>query len=160
MSKFMLAIEQATTSSRAIIFDHKGDILSVAQKGSTQIYPTPGWVEHDPKEIWTSQASVVAEAILKAGLQPADIARIGITNLRETTVVWIKKQETLYTTQSQIQADILNAKVVRPQVIETTAMGAAYLAGLAVGYRKNVEEIKQQWKLTRPLGRMQSKLHN
>lgn len=91
MSKFMLAIDQGTTSSRAIIFDHKGDILSVAQKEFTQIYPMPGWVEHDPKEIWTSQASVVAEAVLKAGLQPADIAGIGITNQRETTVVWDKE---------------------------------------------------------------------
>lgn len=87
----MLAIDQGTTSSRAIIFDHKGDILSVAQKEFTQIYPMPGWVEHDPKEIWTSQASVVAEAVLKAGLQPADIAGIGITNQRETTVVWDKE---------------------------------------------------------------------
>lgn len=90
MSKFILAIDQGTTSSRAIIFDHKGDIVSVAQKEFRQIYPEPGWVEHDPIEIWTSQASVVAEAVLKAGLQPSDIAAIGITNQRETTVVWDK----------------------------------------------------------------------
>ena len=91
MNKFIMAIDQGTTSSRAIIFDSKGDILSVAQKEFAQVYPMPGWVEHDPKEIWTSQASVVAEAILKAGLQPTDIAGIGITNQRETTVVWDKE---------------------------------------------------------------------
>lgn len=91
MPKFMLAIDQGTTSSRAIIFDNKGEIVSIAQKEFKQMYPKPGWVEHDPKEIWTSQASVVAEAVLKAGLQPADIAGIGITNQRETTVVWDKE---------------------------------------------------------------------
>lgn len=97
MTKFILAIDQGTTSSRAIIFDNKGDLLSVAQKEFAQIYPMAGWVEHDPKEIWTSQASVVAEAILKAGLNPTDIAGIGITNQRETTVVWDKETgEPLY----------------------------------------------------------------
>lgn len=91
MPKFILAIDQGTTSSRAIIFNNKGEIVSLAQKEFTQIYPKPGWVEHDPTEIWTSQASVVAEAVLKAGLQPIDIAAIGITNQRETTIVWDKE---------------------------------------------------------------------
>lgn len=91
MPKFILAIDQGTTSSRAIIFNNKGEIVSLAQKEFTQIYPKPGWVEHDPTEIWTSQASVIAEAVLKAGLQPIDIAAIGITNQRETTIVWDKE---------------------------------------------------------------------
>jgi glycerol kinase len=88
MSKFILAFDQGTTSSRAIIFDKKGDIVSVAQKEFTQIFPQPGWVEHDPNEIWSTQLGVATEAILKAGLTVYDIAGIGITNQRETAVVW------------------------------------------------------------------------
>lgn len=88
MKKFILSIDQGTTSSRAIVFNQQGTIEAIAQKEFTQIYPQPGWVEHDANEIWSSQASVVAEAILKAGLKPIDIAAIGITNQRETTVVW------------------------------------------------------------------------
>jgi glycerol kinase len=88
MEKFILSIDQGTTSSRAIVFNHEGNIESIAQKEFTQFYPQPGWVEHDANEIWSSQAGVVAEAVLKAGLRPADLAAIGITNQRETTVVW------------------------------------------------------------------------
>ncbi|MCW3093311.1 MAG: glpK, partial [Ferruginibacter sp.] len=88
MEKFILSIDQGTTSSRAIVFNHQGNIEAIAQKEFTQIYPKPGWVEHDANEIWSSQAGVVAEAVLKAGLRPVDIAAIGITNQRETTVVW------------------------------------------------------------------------
>ncbi len=88
MAKYILSIDQGTTSSRAIVFNHAGNIEAVAQKEFTQIYPQPGWVEHDANEIWSSQAGVVAEAVLKAGLKPVDIAAIGITNQRETTVVW------------------------------------------------------------------------
>jgi len=91
MEKFILSIDQGTTSSRAIVFDHQGNIVSVAQKEFTQIYPEPGWVEHDANEIWSSQAGVVAEAIFKAGLKAVNIAAIGITNQRETTVVWDKE---------------------------------------------------------------------
>lgn len=88
MEKFILSIDQGTTSSRAIVFNHNGNIESIAQKEFTQIYPQPGWVEHDANEIWSSQAGVVAEAVIKAGLRPVDIAAIGITNQRETTIVW------------------------------------------------------------------------
>ncbi len=88
MSKYILALDQGTTSSRAIIFDHSGAIIVTAQKEFTQIFPQPGWVEHDPMEIWSTQLGVAAEAISKAGLTPQDIAAIGITNQRETTVVW------------------------------------------------------------------------
>jgi glycerol kinase len=84
----ILALDQGTTSSRAIVFDKKGNIVSVAQKEFRQIYPEPGWVEHDPMEIWSSQIAVAAEVIVKAGLTPGDIAAIGITNQRETTIVW------------------------------------------------------------------------
>ena len=91
MSKFILAFDQGTTSSRAIIFDKKGDIVSVAQKEFTQIFPQPGWVEHDANEIWSTQIGVATEAILKAGLTIHDMATIGITNQRETAVVWDRK---------------------------------------------------------------------
>ena len=88
LQKCILSLDQGTTSSRAIVFDHAGNIVSVAQKEFTQIFPQPGWVEHDPSEIWTSQIAVATEAILKAGITPHDIAAIGITNQRETTIVW------------------------------------------------------------------------
>ncbi|MBY0480158.1 MAG: glycerol kinase GlpK [Chitinophagaceae bacterium] len=88
MSQYILSFDQGTTSSRAIVFDKKGSIISVAQKEFTQIFPQPGWVEHDANEIWSTQLGVAAEAITKAGLTVKDIAAIGITNQRETTVVW------------------------------------------------------------------------
>lgn len=90
MDKYILSLDQGTTSSRAIIFNKEGQIMSVAQKEFTQIYPNPGWVEHDPKEIWSGQVGVAIEAMTKIGLIPADIAAIGITNQRETTIVWDK----------------------------------------------------------------------
>src|ERR1043165_7231102 len=85
---FILALDQGTTSSRAIVFDRDGAIRAVAQKEFTQIFPRAGWVEHDPDEIWASQIGVVAEALGRAPARPADIAAIGITNQRETTIVW------------------------------------------------------------------------
>lgn len=85
---FILALDQGTTSSRAIIFGHDGAIEAVAQKEFAQIFPQPGWVEHDPGEIWSTQAAVAAEVLARAGLAAADIAAIGIANQRETTVVW------------------------------------------------------------------------
>jgi len=86
--KFILALDQGTTSSRAIVFNKKGEMVSVAQKEFTQIFPQPGWVEHDANEIWSTQAGVAAEAITQAGANGKNIAGIGITNQRETTVVW------------------------------------------------------------------------
>lgn len=88
MKKYILALDQGTTSSRAIVFDHDGNIVSVAQKEFTQIFPQPGWVEHDPEEIWSTQLGVAAEAITHAGLTTENIYAIGITNQRETTIVW------------------------------------------------------------------------
>ena len=86
--KHILALDQGTTSSRAIVFDHAGSIIAVAQKEFPQIFPKPGWVEHDPRDIWSSQAGVAAEALKKANVSAADVAAIGITNQRETTLVW------------------------------------------------------------------------
>jgi len=88
MSKYILSLDQGTTSSRAIIFDHSGEIVAIAQKEFTQIYPQAGWVEHNPNEIWSTQLAVATEVIAKAGLNAKDIDAIGITNQRETTVVW------------------------------------------------------------------------
>ncbi len=91
MQQYILSLDQGTTSSRAILFNQQGSIISVAQKEFTQYFPQPGWVEHDPNEIWSSQYGVAAESIVKAGLTAANIAAIGITNQRETTIVWDKQ---------------------------------------------------------------------
>ena len=88
MADHILSLDQGTTSSRAIIFDRAGRIVSVAQKEFTQIFPQPGWVEHDPMEIWSTQLGVAAESVLRAGLRTNDIDSVGITNQRETTIVW------------------------------------------------------------------------
>ena len=87
-NKYILSLDQGTSSSRAIVFDHEGNICSVAQQEFTQHFPQPGWVEHNPMEIWSSEAAVIAEAITKLGINGKDIAGIGITNQRETTIVW------------------------------------------------------------------------
>ena len=88
MKKYILALDQGTSSSRAIVFDQQGKPKAVSQKEFTQIFPKPGWVEHNPMEIWSSQASVIAEAITSIGINGQNIAGIGITNQRETTIVW------------------------------------------------------------------------
>ncbi|MCU0366783.1 MAG: glycerol kinase GlpK [Bacteroidales bacterium] len=91
MNDFILSLDQGTTSSRAIVFDRNGLPVSTAQQEFTQIYPKPGWVEHDPEEIWSSQSEVALKALADAGLTGRDIAAIGITNQRETTIVWNRK---------------------------------------------------------------------
>ena len=91
MSNFILALDQGTTSSRAIVFDHNGSIRAIAQEEFKQIFPQAGWVEHDPNEIWKTQLDTARAALSKAGLSAADIAAIGITNQRETTVIWDRK---------------------------------------------------------------------
>ncbi|PKO16548.1 glycerol kinase [candidate division BRC1 bacterium HGW-BRC1-1] len=88
MSKYILALDQGTTSSRAILFDRAAHPLAMAQKEITQIFPQPGWVEHDPREIWSSQIGVVAEVLSHAAISPKDVATIGITNQRETVILW------------------------------------------------------------------------
>ena len=89
--KYIVALDQGTTSSRAILFDESQNIIGVAQKEFTQIYPNEGWVEHDPMEIWASQSGVLSEVIARAGISQHDIIALGITNQRETTIVWDKK---------------------------------------------------------------------
>ncbi len=86
--RYILALDQGTTSSRAILFDHEGTVQSVAQKEFEQIYPKPGWVEHDPNEIWSTQMGTASEALSRSGIQAQHVAAIGITNQRETTIVW------------------------------------------------------------------------
>jgi len=91
LANYIGAIDQGTTSTRFIVFDRSGRVVTMAQKEHEQIYPQPGWVEHDPEEIWQCTREVVADAMAKRGLHPSDLAAIGITNQRETTVVWNRK---------------------------------------------------------------------
>ena len=88
--QYIMALDQGTTSSRCILFDKNGNIISMAQKEFEQIYPKAGWVEHNPMEIWSSQLAVATEAMAKVGADASDIAALGITNQRETTIVWDK----------------------------------------------------------------------
>ena len=90
MAKYVMALDAGTTSNRCILFNERGEICSVAQKEFTQIYPQAGWVEHDANEIWATQIGVAQEAMAKIGASADDIAGIGITNQRETTIVWDK----------------------------------------------------------------------
>src|SRR4051812_46074982 len=85
---YLLALDQGTSSSRSIVFDEGGRVVAVAQQELPQIYPRPGWVEHDPMEIWRTQLATAREALAKAGLKAQDMRALGITNQRETTVVW------------------------------------------------------------------------
>ena len=91
MSNYLGAIDQGTTSTRFIVFDRRGRISAIAQKEHEQIFPKPGWVEHDPDEIWRRTQEVIEEAMQQKGLRPKDLAAIGITNQRETTIVWNRK---------------------------------------------------------------------
>jgi len=89
--KYIIALDQGTTSSRAIVFDEEQNIVSSAQKEFTQIYPQPGYVEHDPVEIYSTQYEVLIEALIRSGVPARDVAAIGITNQRETAILWDKK---------------------------------------------------------------------
>ena len=107
MAKYIMALDQGTTSSRCILFDKAGNICSMAQREFEQIYPKPGWVEHNPMEIWSTQYAVMSEAMALLGAKPNDIAGIGITNQRETTIaVGQKKLVSLYTMQLYGSADV------------------------------------------------------
>src|SRR5215468_5208156 len=89
-ARYIAAIDQGTTSSRCIVFDAHGAIAAVAQKEHRQIFPRPGWVEHDAQEIWANVSGVVAQALAKLGIAAKDLAAVGVTNQRETTVLWDK----------------------------------------------------------------------
>ena len=91
MKPYILSIDQGTTSSRAILVDHDGKIIDIAQQEFEQHFPQSGWVEHDPMEIWSSQLAVITSVIAKSKIRSADIHAIGITNQRETTIVWERK---------------------------------------------------------------------
>lgn len=125
MENYVLALDQGTTSSRAIIFNHSGNIIALSQKEFTQYYPSPGLVEHNPAEIWSTQVSVAAEAIIKAGLTPKNIAAIGITNQRETTIIW----------------DRLTGKPIHNAIVWQDRRTAAYCDNLKeTGYSKTIQE--------------------
>ena len=86
--KYIIALDQGTTSSRAVLLDHNANVVEIAQREFTQIYPRAGWVEHNPMEIWATQSSTLNEVVAKAGITSDEIAAIGITNQRETTIEW------------------------------------------------------------------------
>ncbi|VBB05449.1 glycerol kinase [Lucifera butyrica] len=138
--KYVLALDQGTTSSRAIVFDQGSNIVAVAQKEFTQIYPKPGWVEHNAEEIWSTQIGVAAEAVAKAGIEAKDIAAIGITNQRETTVVWEKSTgKPVYNAivwqcrRTAPICDELKAKGLAPMFREKTGLVVdAYFSGTKV----------------------------
>ena len=172
--KFILALDQGTTSSRAIVFDHNGHIKSVAQKEFTQYFPQLGWVEHNPNEIWSSQASVIAEAISAIDINGLDIAGIGITNQRETTIVWdVDTEEPIYNAivwqdrRTSEFCDELKAQGLTDKIHEKTGLIIdAYFSGTKIkwildnvpGARKRAELGKLRfgnvdswlvWRLTR-----------
>jgi glycerol kinase len=139
---FILAFDQGTTSSRAIVFDAAGAIKAVAQKEFKQLFPQPGWVEHDPEEIWATQISVAGEAIARAGIQARDVAAIGITNQRETTVVWDRASgRPLYNAivwqdrRTAAACDALKARGLEARVAEKTGLVLdAYFSGTKLAW--------------------------
>jgi glycerol kinase len=174
MKQYILALDQGTTSSRAIVFDQDGQICSVAQKEFTQYFPQSGWVEHNPNEIWSSEASVIAEAISSIDINGKDIAAIGITNQRETTIVWdIDTEEPIYNAivwQDRRTADYcdkLKAQGLTDKIREKTGLIIdAYFSGTKIkwildnvpGARERAEKGKLRfgnvntwliWRLTR-----------
>ena len=155
MGKYIMALDQGTTSSRCILFDKDGTICSMAQKEFTQIYPQPGWVEHDPMEIWSSQLAVTTEAMAKVMAQPQDIAAIGITNQRETTIVWdAKTGEPVYNAivwQCRRTADMIDQLVAKgygDYIKETTGLVPdAYFSGTKIAWILNhVEGARERAK--------------
>ena len=145
MKQYVMALDQGTTSSRCIIFDKKGKTKSVAQKEFTQIYPKPGWVEHDPMEIWSSQISVATEAMAKLGITADEIASIGITNQRETTIVWDRKTgQPVYHAivwqcrRTSEMIDELKDKGLEPYIKECTGLiPDAYFSGTKIAWILN-----------------------
>jgi glycerol kinase len=151
--KFILSLDQGTTSSRAIIFDNSGAVVTVAQKEFKQIYPQPGWVEHDPVEIWSTQAGVAAEAITKAGLDGGKIAAIGITNQRETTIIWDRESgKPIYNAivwqdrRTSAICDDMKAKGLEPTIQEKTGLVIdAYVSATKIKWMlENVPGAKEK----------------
>ena len=155
MKQYIMALDQGTTSSRCIIFDKQGKMKSVAQKEFTQLYPRPGWVEHDPMEIWSSLISVATESMAKLGIGANEIASIGITNQRETTIVWNKKTgQPVYNAivwQCRRTSDMieeLKAKGLEPYIKEKTGLiPDAYFSGTKIKWiLDHVEGAREQAK--------------
>ena len=153
--KYVMALDQGTTSSRAILFDESGKGVAVAQKEFRQIYPKPGWVEHDPMEIWGTQSGVAREAIEKQGAKPDEIAAIGITNQRETTIVWEKATgKPVYNAivwqcrRTASICDALKAKGLEGYIRENTGLVVdAYFSGTKVKWiLDNVEGARERAK--------------
>src|SRR5256886_10796621 len=153
MAKYVLALDQGTTSSRAIVFNHEGLIVTSAQQEFQQIYPSPGLVEHDPEAIWSSQLAVAHEAMKKAGATASDIAAIGITNQRETTVVWDKNTGkpvfNAIVWQSRLTVpicDALKAKGFDKEIRERTGLVTdAYFSGTKVKWiLDNVPGVREK----------------
>lgn len=153
MVKYVIALDQGTTSSRCILFNKKGEICSVAQKEFTQIFPKPGWVEHNPMEIWSSQLSVTMEAMGKIGANYSEIAAIGITNQRETTIVWDRQTgQPVYNAivwQCRRTSDIiekLKADGLEEYVIEHTGLiPDAYFSGSKIAWiLDNVPGVRER----------------
>ena len=153
MAKYVLALDQGTTSSRAIVFNHDGLIVASAQQEFPQIYPSPGLVEHDPEAIWSSQLTVAQEAMKKAGATASDIAAIGITNQRETTVVWDKNTGkpvfNAIVWQSRLTVpicDALKAKGFDKEIRERTGLVTdAYFSGTKVKWiLDNVAGVRER----------------
>lgn len=156
MAKYIMALDQGTTSSRCILFDKAGNICSMAQREFEQIYPKPGWVEHNPMEIWSTQYAVMSEAMAILGAKPNDIAGIGITNQRETTIVWDKETgEPIYNaivwqcrrTAKDINllvkdgyADVIKAKTGLVPDAYFSATKIAWILSNVAGARKKAEE--------------------
>lgn len=156
MAKYIMALDQGTTSSRCILFDKAGNICSMAQREFEQIYPKPGWVEHNPMEIWSTQYAVMSEAMALVGAKPNDIAGIGITNQRETTIVWDKETgEPVYNaivwqcrrTAKDINllvkdgyADVIKAKTGLVPDAYFSATKIAWILSNVAGARKKAEE--------------------
>ena len=138
----ILALDQGTTSSRAIVFDASGAIRALAQKEFTQVFPRPGWVEHDPEEIWVSQITVAHEALARAGVQARDVAAIGITNQRETTVVWERASGrpvcnaiVWQDRRTAAACDALKTRGLEPRVTAKTGLLLdAYFSGTKLGW--------------------------
>ncbi len=153
MSKYLMALDQGTTSSRCILFNEKSEIISVAQKEFTQIFPKASWVEHNPMEIWSSQVSVAAEAMARVGAKSSDINAIGITNQRETTVVWDKNTgKPVYNAivwqcrRTSEYCDTLKASGFDKKIKEKTGLVVdAYFSGTKVRWiLENVEGAREK----------------
>ena len=152
--KYVMALDAGTSSSRAIVFDRAGKIVSVAQREFRQIYPRPGWVEHDPLDIWITQLAVAQEALEKAGATASSLAAVGITNQRETTVVWDRETGkpvcnaiVWQCRRTSDYCDELKAKGLAPFIREKTGLVVdAYFSGTKLRWTGSVPKILPSFK--------------